>query len=76
VPAVSIRRSVQRDYVVCLDYRAKMLRRHLTAHHRLTVNEYRTRWDLPAAHPPYSERRSTMAKAIGLGQRAASSASY
>ena len=79
-PAVSVRRSVQPAYVVCLEcgYRAKMLRRHLTVQHRLTVNEYRTRWDLPATHPltapAYSERRSTMAKALGLGRRAATPA--
>jgi predicted transcriptional regulator len=73
-PAVSIRRSVHRDYVICLDCgsKAQMLRRHLMTAHGLTVEEYRARWKLPADHPltapGYSERRSTMAKQIGLGR--------
>jgi ROS/MUCR transcriptional regulator protein len=38
-PAVPIRRSVHRDYVVCLEcgWRGQMLRRHLTTGHGLTV---------------------------------------
>ena len=73
-PAVSIRRSVRRDHVVCLDcgWRGQMLRRHLTSTHGLTVDAYRARWNLPSKHamtaPAYSELRSTMAKQIGLGQ--------
>jgi predicted transcriptional regulator len=73
-PATSIRRSVTPNFVVCLDcgYRAKMLRRHLTAAHGLTVVEYRARWNLPGDHPitapAYSEHRSTMAKELGLGR--------
>jgi predicted transcriptional regulator len=75
VPAVSIRRSVQRDYVVCLEcgYRGRMLRRHLRGAHGLEPAEYRVRWRLPPDHPitapAYSERRSTMAKQIGLGRK-------
>lgn len=73
-PAVSIRRSVTPNYVVCLDCgrRAKMLRRHLQDRHGLTPNEYRARWGLPPAHPltapAYSEQRSELAKKIGLGR--------
>ncbi len=73
-PAVPIRRSVHRDYVVCVEcgWRGKMLRRHI-AGHGLSVEQYRIRWNLPRDHalvaPAYSERRSTMAKRIGLGQR-------
>jgi predicted transcriptional regulator len=76
-PAVPIRRSVQRDYVVCLEcgYRARMLRRHLRVAHGLEIADYRARWRLPADHPltapSYSARRSAMAKEIGLGRRAA-----
>jgi predicted transcriptional regulator len=75
VPAVSVRRSVQPDYVVCLEcgYRAQVLRRHLRVAHDLEVADYRTRWKLPADHPltapTYSARRSTMAKQIGLGRK-------
>lgn len=73
-PAVPIRQSVRRDYVVCVEcgYRGQMLRRHLTTAHRLSVEQYRARWNLPRDHamtaPAYSERRSTMAKQIGLGR--------
>ena len=73
-PAVSARRSVHRDYVVCMEcaWKGSMLRGHLTAAHGLTANEYRARWNLKSDHPitapGYSERRSTMAKQIGLGR--------
>jgi predicted transcriptional regulator len=75
MPAVPIRRSVQRDHVICLEcgYHAQMLRRHLRIAHDLEVADYRTRWKLPADHPitapAYSERRSSMAKQIGLGRK-------
>ena len=74
-PAVSIRRSVQRDYVVCLDcgFRAVTLRRHVKVQHGVTPDEYLQRWGLKRDHPltapAYSERRSTMAKALGLGRK-------
>jgi predicted transcriptional regulator len=75
VPAVSIKRSVQHDHVVCLacGYRGQMLRRHIRLAHGSEPAEYRLRWKLPADHPitapAYSERRSTMAKGIGLGRK-------
>jgi len=75
VPAVPIRRSVQRDHVICLEcgYRGQMLRRHLRVAHGLEPAEYRVRWKLTADHPitapAYSERRSTMANQIGLGRK-------
>ena len=73
-PAVSIRQSVHRDHVVCLDcgWRGQMLKRHLATAHGLTVEQYRVRWTLPREHkmtaPAYSERRSGLAKQIGLGR--------
>jgi predicted transcriptional regulator len=76
-PAVSIRRSVQRDYVVCLEcgFRAQALRRHLRVQHGLEVAQYRVRWNLPPDHPVtapgYSDRRSALAKQIGLGRQRA-----
>ncbi|MGA8755232.1 MAG: MucR family transcriptional regulator [Stellaceae bacterium] len=49
-----------------------MLRRHLRVAHALDPAAYRTRWRLSADHaltaPACSERRSTMAKEIGLGR--------
>ena len=73
-PAVSVRQSVHRDYVVCLQcgFKAKVLRRHLSDAHSLTPDQYRTRWNLPSGHPivalGYSEMRSMTAKRIGLGR--------
>ena len=74
-PAVSVRRSVHHDYVVCLDcgYRGKMLQRHISTRHALNKDEYLKRWGLRSDHPltapAYSERRSTMAKALGFGRK-------
>jgi predicted transcriptional regulator len=79
-PAVSIRRSVQRDYVVCIEcgWRGKMVRRHLGTAHRLTVDAYRARWNLSRDHamvaPAYSARRSGLAKELGLGRHGRASA--
>jgi predicted transcriptional regulator len=73
-PAVPIRQSVRHDYVVCLEcgWRGLMVRRHLATGHGLTVEQYRARWNLPREHPMvapgYSERRSSLAKEIGLGR--------
>ena len=77
VPAVPFRRSVQPDHVVCLEcgFRAVTLRRHLRVAHGLEPAAYRTRWKLATDHaltaPAYSERRSTMAKQLGLGRKPA-----
>jgi predicted transcriptional regulator len=79
-PAVSIRQSVRQDYVVCLEcgYRGLMLRRHISVRHSLTPDEYRERWGLKSNHPltapAYSERRSSVAKALGLGRKPATQA--
>ncbi|MBV8776694.1 MAG: MucR family transcriptional regulator [Alphaproteobacteria bacterium] len=73
-PAVPVRRSVQRDAVICLDcgWKGKMLRRHLTTRHGLSGEEYLKRWSLPGDHPltapAYSTQRSTLAKELGLGR--------
>jgi len=73
-PAVAINRSYGRDFVICLEcgWRGQMLRRHLSLRHGLSPRDYRARWNLKTTHPltapGYSERRSTLAKQIGLGQ--------
>jgi len=73
-PVVAVNRSYGRDFVICLDcgWRGKMLRRHLTAAHGQSPAEYRARWGLKITHPltapAYSERRSTLAKQVGLGR--------
>ena len=75
VPAVSVRQSVRRAYVVCLEcgFHGQAIRRHLRVAHGLEPAAYRIRWRLPPDHPitapAYSERRSTMAKRIGLGRK-------
>src|ERR1700746_2672059 len=74
-PAVSVRACVRHAYVVCLDcgYRGKTLRRHISSRHGLSRDEYLKRWGLRGDHPltapTYSERRSTMAKALGFGRK-------
>ena len=80
IPAVPIRRSFHRDYVVCLEcgWNGQMLRRHLATGHGLSVAQYRARWNLSREHPitapSYSERRSGLAKQIGLGRSRGGSA--
>ena len=73
-PAVSIRSSVKRDHVVCLEdgKKVKMLKRHLMTEHGLTPDDYRVRWglasDYPMVAPDYADKRREIAKKIGLGQ--------
>jgi predicted transcriptional regulator len=72
-PAVSIRKSITPDYLICLDdgKRFKSLRRHL-AKLGMTPEQYRAKWGLPLSYPMvasnYAALRSAMAKDIGLGQ--------
>jgi predicted transcriptional regulator len=74
VPAVSIRRSVHPDYLICIEcgYRGKMLKKHIKSRHGLSVDEYKTRWKLPSDYSTtaanYSRHRSQLAKQIGLGR--------
>jgi predicted transcriptional regulator len=75
VPAVSVRRSLGPDHIICIDcgYKGKMLKKHLQSRHGLSVSGYRLRWklrsDYPMTAPNYSERRSQLAKSTGLGRR-------
>jgi len=74
-PAVSIRSSIKRDHVVCLDCgkKMKMLKRHLSTEHNMSPDEYRARWNLnsdyPLVAPAYAETRRDLAKQIGLGRQ-------
>lgn len=74
-PAVSIRASIKRDHVICLEdgVKLKMLKRHLKTHHDMTPEEYRQKWDLPSDYPmvapAYAEQRRDLAKKIGLGRK-------
>src|SRR4030088_983369 len=74
VPAVSVRRSVRHDYIICIEcgYKGQMLKKHLQSRHGLSVVQYKLRWNLssdyPMTAPDYSEQRSQLAKQIGLGR--------
>lgn len=74
-PAVSVRSSVKRDAITCLDCgkKMKMLKRHLSTEHDMTPADYRQRWDLPGDYPmvapDYAETRRDLAKKIGLGRK-------
>ena len=74
-PAVSVRASVKKDHLVCLDCgkKMKMLKRHLSTEHDMSPDEYRQRWDLssdyPMVAPDYADTRRDLAKKIGLGRK-------
>lgn len=74
-PAVSIRRSVTPDYIICLEdgKKFKSLKRHLRTHYDLSPEEYREKWSLPHDYPMvapnYAQARSDLAKKMGLGQK-------
>ena len=74
-PAVPIKKSVQKDAITCLEcgWSGKMLKRHLSTTHGLSVKEYREKWRLPSDYPmvapSYSAQRSRLAKKIGLGKK-------
>jgi predicted transcriptional regulator len=74
-PAVSIRKSVTPDYLICLEdgKKLKMLKRHLRTTYDMSPRDYREKWGLPADYPMvapnYAARRSEFAKQIGLGRK-------
>lgn len=74
-PAVSIKKSITPDYIVCLEdgKHLKMLKRHLRTTYNLSPEEYRAKWGLPAEYPMvapnYAQQRSEFAKKIGLGRQ-------
>jgi predicted transcriptional regulator len=74
-PAVSVRASVKRDHLVCLEdgKKMKMLKRHLMTEHGMTPDDYRQRWglaaDYPMVAPDYAETRRDLAVKIGLGRK-------
>ena len=75
VPAVPIKKSITRDYIVCLEdgKQLKMLRRHLSSAYNMTPEQYREKWglkpDYPMVAPAYAELRQQLAKKIGLGRK-------
>lgn len=74
-PAISVKKSVTPDYIVCLEdgKKFKSLKRHLRTHYNLSPEEYREKWglphDYPMVAPNYAAARSSLAKQMGLGTR-------
>jgi predicted transcriptional regulator len=75
VPAVSVKKSVTPDYIVCLEdgKKLKMLKRHLMTAYDMTPEAYRAKWglkpDYPMVAPSYARTRQELAKKIGLGRK-------
>lgn len=76
-PAVSIKKSVTDEHIICLEdgRKLKMLKRHLATAYSMTPEEYRARWglphDYPMVAPAYARKRQELAKKIGLGRKPA-----
>ena len=74
-PAVSIKKSITADFLICLEdgKKFKSLKRHLRTAYNMTPEEYRSKWglpnDYPMVAPAYAEARSRLAKTMGLGQQ-------
>ena len=73
-PAVSIRKSVTEDHIVCLEdgKKFKSLKRHLRTRYDMSPEQYREKWGLPSDYPMvapnYARQRSELARKMGLGQ--------
>jgi predicted transcriptional regulator len=74
-PAISIKKSITPDYLVCLEdgKKFKSLKRHLRTKYDLSPEDYRAKWglsaDYPMVAPNYAQARSDLAKSMGLGQQ-------
>jgi MucR family transcriptional regulator, transcriptional regulator of exopolysaccharide biosynthesis len=74
-PAVSVKKSITADYIVCLEdgKKFKSLKRHLRTQYGMTPEQYREKWGLPPDYPMvapnYAQARSQLAKQMGLGQQ-------
>jgi MucR family transcriptional regulator, transcriptional regulator of exopolysaccharide biosynthesis len=74
-PAVSVKKSITPDYIVCLEdgKKFKSLKRHLRTQYSMTPEQYRDKWglapDYPMVAPSYAAARSHLAKQMGLGQQ-------
>ncbi len=73
-PAVSVRKSLTDDHLICLEdgKKFKSLKRHLRSKYNLSPDEYRQKWGLPPDYPmvapSYARQRSALAKKMGLGK--------
>ena len=75
VPAVTVKKSITPDFLICLEdgKKFKSLKRHLRTAYNMSPEEYRAKWSLPNDYPmvapAYAEARSSLAKKMGLGQQ-------
>lgn len=75
-PFVPVSRSVQKDWIICLEdgKKFKMMKRHLRANYGMTPEDYRAKWNLPADYPMvapgYAAEKSEYAQLQGLGTNA------
>jgi predicted transcriptional regulator len=73
-PAVSIKKSITPDFLICLEdgRKFKSLKRHLRTKYDMSPEQYRAKWGLPKDYPMvapnYAQARSNLAKQMGLGQ--------
>ena len=73
-PRLPIKKTITPGYLISLEDGKpyKTLRRHLTIR-GMTPEDYRAKWGLPADYPmvakEYAERRSALAKSMGLGSK-------
>ena len=74
-PAVPVKKSITPDHLVCLEdgRKFKSLKRHLRTKYDMSPDDYRTKWGLPRDYPmvapAYAEKRSSLARQMGLGQQ-------
>lgn len=74
-PAVSVKKSITPDYIICLEdgKKYKSLKRHLRTRYGMTPDDYRSKWSLPHDYPMvapnYAKERSSLAKKMGLGRK-------
>jgi predicted transcriptional regulator len=67
-PAVSIKKSITPDHLVCLEdgKKFKSLKRHLRTQYNMTPEQYRDKWGLPPDYPMvapnYAQARSQLVR--------------
>ena len=74
-PAVPIKKSVTKQFIICLECgkEQKMIKRHLHSAHDTNPAEYRAKWglahDYPMVAPVYAALRSKISKDINFGRK-------
>ena len=76
-PAVPSKKSITRDYIICLEdgRKLKSLKRHLRTQYNLSPEEYREKWGLPSDYPmvapAYAKARSALGKQMSAAKATA-----